>query len=265
MDNLLFYLEVLAPAFVAGLLVLATHILLGREVLDRGIVFLDLAVAQMAALGVILAASLWYPEAEQSTLSQLATTLVAILVAVLSALALYQLRHLAIRVQEALIGIMFVLAATGSVLLLSKDPHGGERLKEILVGQILWLDWPQLLALATVYAVLLAAWVKLGKQHRAWYFYPMFAVCVTLSTQFVGVYLVFASLIIPNLVTLNQSQGMARAMLLGIGGYGLGLLVSSWLDLPSGAAVVWCLTLVAAIYFVLYPTPAMTSGRSSNE
>jgi len=241
--------EILWPAFLAGLLVLATHIPFGREVLQRGIIFLDLAIAQIAALGVVVANVFWLGDHDGDL--HLAQPLIAIAAAIAGAMGLYSLRNLEVRVQEAIIGILFILAATGSILLLSADPHGGERLKEILVGQILWIQASDLIPLAVVYSVVLAAWFKLRPKFGPWFFYPLFAITITLSTQVVGVYLVFASLIIPSLATLNKQRPLIKAFILGALGFASGLLFSAMFDLPAGATIVWCLALACLIYYVI--------------
>ena len=155
METLYLQVEILWPAMVAGVIVLATHVPLGREVLQRGIIFLDLAIAQTAAFGVVLANTLWFGGHEHSHVS---STLIAVVAATIGSSALYAIRNFEVRVQESFIGILFVLMATGIILLLSADPHGGERLKEILVGQILWLQLHELLELLFVYLLILCIW-----------------------------------------------------------------------------------------------------------
>lgn len=247
-EQILLQFDILWPAFLAGLLVLATHVPFGKEVLQRGIIFLDLAIAQIAAFGVVIANTFWLSEhGDAYSVNQ---TIIAIAAAITGSMGLYQLRRLEIKVQEAIIGILFILAATGSVLLLSADPHGGERLKEILVGQILWIQIDDLIHLAISYLIILVIWFGLRTRIGGWIFYPLFATTITLSTQVVGVYLVFASLIIPCLATLKQKQTLAKSFVLGAFGYASGLVVSAILDLPAGAAIVWCLSLIALLYFI---------------
>ena len=120
--------------FVAGLLVLATHVPLGTQVLARGIVFIDLAIAQIAGLGVIAADALGFEP--QGWAVQVA----ALAAALLGALLLTWTEKRWPDVQEALIGVLFVLAASAGMLLLANNPHGGEHLKDLLVGQILWVQ-----------------------------------------------------------------------------------------------------------------------------
>lgn len=248
MVDILVLAEILWPAMVAGLFVIATHVPLGREVLNRGIIFLDLAIAQTAAFGVVFANTHWshgHGHSDHPT----SVTGVAIAAAILGSLALYSIRKLEVRTQESIIGIMFVLMATGVILLLSADPHGGEKLKEMLVGQILWLQVGDLLQLGLVYAVVLGLWYFLHERAGEWLFYPLFAITITLSTQVVGVYLVFASLIIPALATLKTSFSLAKAYALGVAGYALGLAISALADLPAGASIVWSLAVVGSIFF----------------
>ncbi|MDB5880965.1 MAG: zinc/manganese transporter permease [Ramlibacter sp.] len=233
---------ILGPALIAGLLVLATHVPLGMQVLDRGIVFIDLAIAQIAGLGVIGADALGVPE------GGIAVQLAAVTAALLGAWLLTWTERKMPQEQEALIGVLFIVAACLGILLLAGNPHGSEHLKDLLVGQILWVGPRQLMWLGAISAVLLAAiwrgWIaRLGR----FGFYAAFAVAVTASVQLVGVYLVFSSLIIPALAT-RRMQSRRRlwvAYALGAVGYALGLALSAVLDLPSGAVIVCTLAVCA--------------------
>jgi len=235
---------ILGPALIAGLLVLATHVPLGAQVLDRGIVFIDLAIAQIAGLGVIAADALGMPE------GGLAVQAAAICAALLGALLLTWAERRMPQQQEALIGVMFILAACAGILILSGNPHGGEHLRDLLVGQILWVNTTQLFWLAVVSVPVLAA-LRLGWVQRLgrFGFYGAFALAITASVQLVGIYLVFSSLIIPALAT-RAHRGSRRYMVaygLGAVGYALGLALSALFDLPSGAVIVWTLAACAAL------------------
>jgi zinc/manganese transport system permease protein len=229
---------ILGPALIAGLLVLATHVPLGTQVLDRGIVFIDLAIAQIAGLGVIAADAVGLPE------HGVAVQLAAVGAALLGGLLLTWTERKAPEQQEALIGVMFILAACAGILLLAGNPHGGEHLKELLVGQILWVNSTQLAWLAGLSALLLLA-LRLGWVERLgrFGFYGAFALAVTASVQLVGVYLVFSSLIIPALATRAVRGRRRHVMAYGLGalGYAIGLALSAVFDLPSGAVIVWTL------------------------
>lgn len=233
-------LSILGPAFLAGLLVLATHVPLGIQVLRRGIVFIDLAIAQVAGLGVIAADTLgWEPQGWGGQVAALAAALVGAL------LLTWTERRWPV-IQEALIGSLFVLAATGATLLLAGNPHGGEHLQDLLVGQILWVSNAQLLSMALVTAVVLATWLGTSYHLGRVGFYLVFALSVTASVQLVGVYLVFASLIVPALAVRRIEKGaLPAAYLVGVMGYGVGLAASALLDLPSGPVVVWTLAACA--------------------
>lgn len=239
-------LSILAPAFIAGLLVLLTHVPLGRQVLGRGIIFIDLAVAQIAGLGVIAAETLFH--AEDGWIVQVC----ALTAALLGAVLLYVLGRYAAKYQEALIGVVFVLAATGAVLLLHNNPHGGEHLKELLAGQILWVTQSQLIQAAIYTALLLPVWLVLRKWAPDLSFYLTFAMAVTISVQLVGVYLVFASLIIPALAVreLAGRGALLLAFALSISAYAMGLLASSLWDWPSSPLIVWCLAVLAVLVSV---------------
>jgi zinc/manganese transport system permease protein len=254
-----FDLPLLLPAFVAGLLVLATHVPLGAKVLARGIVFIDLAIAQIAALGVIVAG------AGESNPRGIGVQISAAIAALLGALLLTWTEKRWPRVQEAQIGTLFVLAATGGILLLAHNPHGGEHLRDLLAGQILWVTYPQLVVPAIGAAVIVALLWMLGERLGRVGFYLVFALAVTASVQLVGVYLVFASLIIPSLATRNHAPRLRLpyAYAIGVVGYAAGLLLSSVFDLPSGALIVWCLAAIGIGVYAMGPSERMEAGTGA--
>ena len=230
-------LTILGPAFIAGLLVLATHVPMGQQVLSRGIVFIDLAIAQIAGLGVIGA------DALGGEPQGIAVQIAAVGAALLGALLLTFTEKRWPDVQEALIGVLFVLAACAGILLLAGNPHGGEHLRDLLVGQILWVSYGQLKPVALLTLVILAFWFGARQHLGRMGFYALFALAVTASVQLVGVYLVFASLIIPALASRFHAprRQLMIGYLVGVLGYAIGLSLSAVFDLPSGAVVVWAL------------------------
>lgn len=239
-------LSILGPALLAGLLVLATHVPLGMQVLTRGIVFIDLAIAQIAGLGVMLAHLFsWQPQGWQVQLSALSAALLG------AWLLVYTERRWP-EVQEALIGVLFVLAASAAILLLAGNPHGGEHLKDLLAGQILWVSYSQLLPVGALTLVVLALWFGLRERLGRLGFYTLFACTVTASVQLVGVYLVFASLIIPALAARRYSakNRLLTGYTLGAAGYAVGLIASAVFDLPSGALIVWSLAVLGMVTYV---------------
>lgn len=229
-------LSILWPALAAGLLVTATHVPLGTQVLARGIVFIDLAIAQIAGCGVLLADRMGFEAAG------MAAQVAALTAALAGALLLTWTERIWPDVQEAVIGVVFVLGATGSVLLLASNVHGSEHLRDLLVGQILWAEPARLAWAAAAYAVVLAVWFGWRERVGRVGFYALFAVTVTVSVQLVGLYLVFATLIVPPLATRRMARHrIVAAWAIGAVGYALGLLVSTVADLPSGPVIVWVL------------------------
>jgi zinc/manganese transport system permease protein len=215
-------LDILWPAFVVGVLVTATHAPLGIQVLERGIVFIDLAVAQIAGLGVILADSLGFEP-----------------------------RGVAV---QAVIGASFIVAANLAILLLAANPHGAEHLKDLLAGQLLWVNPAQLPLLGVLSAALVAVWFGARARAGRTGFYLLFACAVTISVQLVGVYLVFATLIVPALATHRFARRrLAACYAVGVAGYALGLAASAVYDLPAGPLVVCALSALGAALFALGP------------
>lgn len=228
---------ILIPAFLAGMLVLATHVPMGQQVLNRGIVFIDLAIAQVAGLGVTAASAMGF-EAEGWRVQ-----VAAVAAALIGALVLTWTEKIWPEVQEALIGVLFVAAACAELLLLANNPRGGEHLKDLLVGQILWVQPQQLIPVAILYGIALLAWFTVRSRIGQIGFYVLFALVVTQSVQLVGVYLVFASLIIPALAAKRfpEKWRLFTGYLTGVIGYVLGLVASALFDLPTGAVIVLAL------------------------
>lgn len=247
--------SILWPAFVAGLLVTATHVPLGIQVLSRGIVFIDLAIAQIAGLGVICADWLGFEH------EGWAVQVSALTAALGGALLLTWTEKHWPEVQEAVIGVSFILAASGALILLASNPRGAEHLKELLVGQILWVNPARLPLVALVYAAVLLVWFTLGERVGRVGFYLLFACAVTVSVQLVGLYLVFTTLIVPALATRRIVRGrLAVSYALGAVGYALGLVVSALTDWPSGPAIVWLMAALAVFVFACGPRNSARIG-----
>ena len=244
-----FEFSIIVPAFLASILVLSTHVPLGHEVLRRGIIFIDLAIAQVAGLGVIAADSMgWEARGFMVQITAVGSALVA-------AWILNWTDRRWPEIQEALIGVVFVLAASAGILLLANNPHGGEHLKELLVGQILWVSYDQLWRVAIICGLVLFGWFWMRDRLEGFGFYALFAFAVTASVQLVGVYLVFACLIIPALATRRLADRRLRiACGYAVGAIGCfaGLVLSVAGDLPAGAIIVWCLAITALLFAALF-------------
>jgi len=243
MSTFLDNLSIVWPAMIAGVLVVLSHVPLGQQVLSRGIVFIDLAIAQVAGLGVIAAHT--FGLGEGLWMTQLA----AVIAALLGALLLTWTERKRPEAQEALIGILFVLASTAQILILANDPHGGEDLKELLAGQILWVSSQQLWHATILTAIFLVLWYGWRERLGRIGFYVLFALMVTVSVQLVGVYLVFTSLIVPAVATYRYppSRQLAVGYLFAIASYAAGLVLSFITDLPSSAVIVWAMAMLGLL------------------
>ena len=245
--------SILWPALAAGFLVTATHVPLGIQVLNRGIVFIDLAIAQIAGLGVVFAG--WIGLEPQGWAVQGC----ALGAALLGALLLTWTDRRWHDVQEATIGVVFVLAATGALLLLAADPHAGEHVRDLLIGQILWVSPEQLVLVLLIYGVLLAVIFASDLAARRTLFYVVFACAVTISVQLVGLYLVFATLIVPALATRRFVGRTVAAYAVAAVGYVLGLALSVLTDLPTGPAIVWTVAAMGLVVFAAGPRSPVRS------
>lgn len=250
MENLFDIITLFAPAFAAGALISLVHVPLGQEVLRRNIIFLDLAVAQFAALGMIAFQTFIIID-EYSLLAGYGSLGAGLLAAILCALIFHFLEKKSGHYQEALIGCAFVLAASMGLLLVANSPHGGEEIKDILEGQILWTSWSHIFFVAPIFITVFAIWMFF-KQTRAFLFYPLFAITIPFAVSMIGVYLVFASLIFPALAVVKMRQWkLMMGILISVTAYLMGLIASYLFDWPAGPAIVLMLSIVAgATHFI---------------
>ncbi|MFM7330774.1 MAG: metal ABC transporter permease [Brachymonas sp.] len=231
-------------ALLFGVLALAP---LGTQVLTRGVVFIDLAVAQAAA-----AAALWAGALVDHP-SWLMAQALAIAGALACSAAVAMLSQRWPSQREALIGLLYVLGASVALLGARQDPHGRERMSELLAADVLWAQWPQvgLMALCALVVLLLGS-----KLRRDGLFYPVFACVVSLAVPVLGLFLVFATLIAP---ALWQHAGLSRttAWAGALTACAFGLTASWWFDAPSGA----CVALTLSVYGAL---SALYGNRRTN-
>jgi zinc/manganese transport system permease protein len=224
-------IEIISPALVAGLLIALTHGLLGIKVLERGIVFIDLAIAQIAGLGLVIA-GMFLPEYSWSY------QFIALLFAIGASLFFYYIEKIAPDIQEAIIGCSFVLAASLSILFLSNHSHGSDEIKHLLSGQILFVTFKDIFWHAPIYIAIIALWFLKPKIRSGIGFYLIFAFAITSSVQLVGIYVVFASLILPALAAKNQRNPLLISWICGVVSVILGVFFAMMLDLPAGVLVV---------------------------
>jgi len=248
--------EVMFWPIVACVLLPWLLVYLGLHVVQRGIIFIDIAMAQMAALGICLAV-LFRLDLESWTAFAIALgfTLIGAIIFSVTGRRANQIP------QEAVIGISYVVAAAAAVLLLSRAAEGDEEIKNMLVGNILlvtprevWERFALFAAVGIFHFVfrrnfLLVSFdrngaYKQGLRVRWWdfFFYAVFGLVVTSFVRIAGVLLVFSYLIVPAVCGINLARRIANRLLIGwfialLGGIA-GLFLSYWWDLPSGAAIV---------------------------
>ncbi len=233
-------IAIVGPALAAGLIIALTHAPLGLEVLKRGIIFIDLAIAQFAGLGVVAANIIW-----QEPVWWIVQSL-ALGFALLAALLFRCVEKKLPKEQEAIIGSSFVLAASIALLVLADRPHGGEEIQHLLSGQILFVTWRDVILHTPVYASILVLWfLRPDKARHSNWFYVLFAIAITSSVQLVGVYVVFASLILPALAAAPYKQKQLMAWICGITSILLGIFVSIVIDAPAGPVIVLAYAIVA--------------------
>ncbi|MBA3658371.1 MAG: metal ABC transporter permease [Gemmatimonadales bacterium] len=263
-------LSLFLPPLVACLVIVAIHSYLGLHVIAREVIFVDLSLAQMAALGstvAVLAGS--QPDSTASFAYALGfTSLGAAL------FALTRTDHRGRVPHEAIIGIVYVVASAAAILVADRTPRGGEAIKDILVGSLLWVTWPVIARLAGVYAVIgLFHWIMRkrfltisfqpevalanGWSIRWWdfLFYLSFGIVITFSVPIAGVLLVFSFLVVPASIafqfTRRQGALALIAWLAGAAASAAGLWVSFHYDLPTGPVVVCMFGVLLLVAFLV--------------
>jgi zinc/manganese transport system permease protein len=264
-------LQFLAPAIAASLIIAGIHAYLGLHVVERGVIFVDLSLAQIASLGAAIAVWQGYDAHDPAIYwMSLGFTLIGAFV-----FAMVK-GHEARIPQEAIIGISYAVASAAVILTLSKAAGESEHLQSMLVGNILSVQWPEVWLTGAIYAaigvfhyVFRARFLAIsmdphgeasrGVSVRLWdfLFYASFGLVVTRSVAIAGVLLVFCYLIVPSVGGMLYSSRvgvrLAIGWLMGVAVSGLGMYFSVQFDLPTGAAIVCTFGLVLAVMALARP------------
>ncbi len=269
--------ELMLPALVISLVLVAIHGYLGIHIIARGVIFVDLALAQVAAMGWA-AANLGLshgieritgiPEDIGAFIIGVGTTVLA---AALFSVSRMQHRYVP---QEAIIGIVYVVASAGTILLAAQAPQGAEHVEELLTGSLLWVGWPEIIRTSLIYLVIGVALYFLHDRlvtislqpekarDRKWslrwwdfLFYALFGIVVTSAVAIAGVLVVFSLLVIPAVIAFLFTDRPARLLLMawsaGTLSIVLGLYVSFAADLPTGPMVVIAFAAVLVAAFAI--------------
>jgi len=264
----------LAPAFFASLILTGIHAYLGVHVVERGVIFVDLSLAQIAALGATVA--LLTPMSNGDPHSTYVYW-VSLLFTFIGAAVFSTIRgHRARIPQEAIIGICYAVASAAAILAMSKATSESEHLKDMLVGNILAVSWPEVGKTALLYGgiglfhyVFRRKFLTIsldpkaaeaqGISVRLWdfLFYASFGFVVTSSVAIAGVLLVFCYLIVPSVAAMLYADSIGRRLAIGwtMGTVvsALGVYLSLRLDLPTGATIVCTFGLVLILMALVRP------------
>ena len=253
----------LAP-FVICLILAGIHCYLGLHVLARGVIFVDLSLAQVAALGISIGMLAGFEE--HSAIVYFIALLMTFIASAVFALAR---RHESLFSQEAIIGIVFALSSAAVVLVAEKMPHGMEHIKNLLAGQILWVTWGDVIRTAVIYSIvglvhyvfrkqlLNASFNKNDKRTLLWdiLFYALFGIVITSSVSVAGVLLVFSYLIVPSLISTFFYKTIKARLIFGwIFGFVLSfiaMILSYKLDIPTGPFIVVCFASMPVLLLVI--------------
>lgn len=253
----------LAP-FVMCVLLVGIHCYLGLHVLARGVIFVDLSLAQVASLGAAVA--LFYEMDHDSSISYFTSLGFTFMAASLFAVARQYEKYFS---QEAIIGIVYALSSAAIVLVIDRMAHGAEHLKEAMIGQVLWVNWQEVRTTAMIYSgvgivhfifrkqMLRASFEQTG--HFVWdlLFYCLFGVVITSSVHVAGVLMVFSYLIVPSILSTLFFETVRMRLLFGwvLGSILslIGLAASYKWDFPAGAFIVVEFTLMPLLFLFILP------------
>ncbi|RMH72774.1 MAG: metal ABC transporter permease [Gemmatimonadetes bacterium] len=256
------WVSILLPGFIVSLFVVSTLTYFGLHVLGRGIIFVDLALAQVSALGAIIAILLWGEDAGTPAFwLSLAFTFMA-------AIFLAFLRHVQDKTtREVAIGCLYIVSMALGIVLLSTSPHGSEHLKALLNGNLLWVTSPEIIQLGVVSVITLVLFYRFHAQFYqlsfetgtgespsfGWeaLFFILFALIIAMIVQIVGVLMVFAYLILPAFAASMLATSFRTQYLLGSGISILMTVAGGFLsvkyDLPTGALIVCLLGILPVV------------------
>lgn len=262
------FFELMLKPFLACLILTGVHAYLGLHVIQREVIFVDLALAQIAAFGATVGLFFgWGLHSTQSYFCSLAFTLIGA-----GIFAFTRLRK-PIVPQEALIGIVYAVSAAASIMVLSRSAEGGEELKSLLVGHLLFVDWAEIAKIFVLYLIIgVVHWrfrkplmlissdpekaFEEGYRVRLWdfLFYGTFGIIVTSSTELAGVLLVFSFLIVPAVCGVFLAGRIRNRLIVGwlcgVLTSIAGLSVSYRLDFPTGAAIVCTFAITLIICWI---------------
>jgi len=265
-------LEFLAAPFVASLILTGIHAYLGVHVVERGVIFVDLSLAQIAALGATIAILLPFSGGDPHAPS---VYWVSLLFTFVGAAIFSMIRGQQARIpQEAIIGITYAVASAAAILAMSKSTSEAEHLKDMLVGNIIAVSWPDVLQTAALYGavgifhyIFRKQFLAISMNHDAaestglnvrWWdflFYASFGFVVTSSVAIAGVLLVFCYLIVPSVAAMLFAESIGRRLAIGwtMGTVvsALGVYLSLILDLPTGATIVCTFGLVLILMAIV--------------
>lgn len=253
-------LRFLAPAIVLAILLVGIHAYLGLHVLKRDVIFVDISLSQISALGAAL--SLWATQSENNSSAFFFSLLLCLLVSL--GLSLFRKYEKQIS-QEAIIGITYAFASGVLILVMAQLPHGDEHLKTAMIGNILFVSWQSVIETAVVYSAIGLIHYFFRKQFWAisngekssfawdFLFYFLFGVVITFSTHHAGVLVVFSILVVPAALGCRFAQTI-RSRLLFSWAFGLlavllAFYLSTEFDWPAGAGIV--ATLTASFFIIL--------------
>lgn len=251
-------IQFLLPAIVLSFLLVGIHAYLGLHVLEREVVFVDIGLSQVAALGGAISLFFVHEHTGENTYL---TILFSLGLCLFTSFGLAMLRHFEkVISQEAIIGITFAMASGALILVLDRTPHGAEHLKEAFIGNILFVTWPTVMITSIIYSLI--GFIHFIFRQQFWacsrgesssllwdfLFYFLFGIVITFSTHHAGVLVVFAILVVPAalanrfLPQANILKKLLFAWILGFSGVCTAFILSYFYDLPAGAALVTTLT-----------------------
>jgi len=249
--NILDIFHVISPAFLLSVSLILIHVWFGLNVFERGIIFVDISLAQASFLGSTVAFLLGIHN----------HYIFGVASAIIFGLIISALKKESVVLKEAFVGVIYAMASALSILLLSKNPSGTEILRHMLIGNILFVDFKDVAKASSIYISILIISLLLKRKNlsslgREIFFYSTFGMVVTSSVSLAGVLLVFSYLIIPTFLSKiifgdNEKKNLIFGWIFGLLSTTVGFILSVTFDVPTSPTVISIMSVFAVIFSII--------------
>lgn len=246
-------IQIILPSFLLSISLIFIHVYFGLRIFERGVIFSDIAIAQVSALGIVLSSVLGFEKSSY---------IFGVMLSAVAGILLSFIRKYSIEMKESFVGVIYALSSAVSIIILSRMPeHEIQGIKDMLIGNILFVNMRDVLIGSTIYLsaglgqILLERTIKKDSFAQEFIFYLAFGFVVSSSVSKGGVLLVFSYLVIPtfctNLMFKNFKSKLLAGWIIGLSANLLGFIISVKFDYPTGPSVILILGLISIFLLIL--------------